>query len=722
MQYTVAGVEVEPAAIFERPTVRPIAAPIPGAMTPDEALVWCLNDRGAVDIAHIGTLCGLARDAVLAALARRIFRVPGSDIWHTADEYLAGDVRHKLEAARRAALHDPSYLPQIAALEAALPAPLTPMEINARFGAPWIPAEVVAVFVQSIIPQFEQAGGKVVYLSAVTKWLVTTEQRLQGNVVEFDWGTPRYHAIDLLDAEINGRPITVYDEDADGNRWVNQIVTLDARAKAERVRNAWKTWVWSDVERATELCRIYNARFNSHRRRDFNGAHLRLEGLNTAALRCGDLDPHQKDAVWMGLQQRTQLVHLPVGGGKTYIGLTLAREWKRLGLASKTLIPVPNHLTEQWAAAANVLYPEMRVLAMSAEDFAKGKRGTFLSRIATEDWDAIICGHSSLGLIEIGSAGDVFVEQELAKLETHLLEARQLAAEQKTRAARRSVKEIERRMAQLETKLQRTAGGIARDTSGITWEQLGIDGLINDEAHLFKNLHILTQMGNVPGIPTGNSARAFDLRMKTWDIRRRGGRVVFMTATPILNTLGEAFIFQTYLQDDVLEEHGLGSFDAWAATFAEKETLFELAPDGSGFRTKERLCRFVNLPELFSLWFRVTFARSKAQLNLPVPAIAGGKPHAVSVPSSPQLRRLTASFAARAERIKTGQVDPSVDNMLAIVGDGRKAALDVRMLGLPADEVNKIGVLADYVARVYHEYDDAKATQIIFCELGTPPR
>jgi N12 class adenine-specific DNA methylase len=364
----------------------------------------------------------------------------------------------------------------------------------------------------------------------------------------------------------------------------------------------------------------------------------------------------------------------------------------------------------------------MRVLAMSAEDFAQSKRGTFLSRIATEEWDAIICGHSSLGLIEMGSAGDAFVEQELARLEAHLHDAREQAKQQGSRASTRSVKAIEKRVAQLETKLQRTASGIARDRGVIQWEELGIDAIIVDESHLFKNLGVVSQMGAIPGIPTGNAARAFDLRMKTWDIRRRGGRVVLMTATPILNTLGEVFIFQTFLQDDVLEQHGLGSFDAWAATFAETETLLELAPDGSGFRTTTRLCRFVNLPELFSLWFRVTFARSKEQLSLPVPAIVGGKPLAVSVPGSPQLRALTAAFAARAERIKTGQVDPSVDNMLTVVGDGRKAALDVHMLGLPADAINKIGVLADHVARLYHDYDDARATQIIFCELGTPPR
>ena len=722
VRYSDAGVEVERAAIFDRPTVRTTANVVPGAMTPDEALVWCLNDRGHVDVDHIAALCGERREAALAALEGRIFRVPGSDCWQTADEYLSGDIAAKMEAAKLAATHDPAYASQVAALEAVLPAALSDTQINARFGAPWIPEAVVADFITSIIPPFREARGSVRYLPALAKWIVTTEVRLVGNLVEFAWGTPRYHAIALLDATLNTRPIAVYDEDAEGRRVLDRIATLDARAKAQRIREAWRVWVWADDARTAQLCAIYNTQFNRWRRRDFNGAHLRLEGLNTAALRCGDLDPHQKDAVWMGLQQRAMLVHLPVGGGKTFIGLTLAHEWKRLGLASKPLIPVPNHLTDQWAAAANQLYSGMRVLAMSAEDFAQHKRGTFLSRIATEDWDAIICGHSSLGLIEMGQAGDAFVEQELAKLEAHLLEARALAKQQGSRASTRSVKAIERRMAQLETKLQRTATGIARDRGVILWEELGIDALIVDEAHAFKNLGVVSQMGAIPGIPTGNAARAFDLRMKSWDVRRRGGRVVLMTATPILNTLGEVFIFQTYLQDDVLEEHGIASFDAWAATFAETETLFELAPDGNGFRTTTRLCRFVNLPELFSLWFRMTFARSKEQLGLPVPTIAGGKPLAVSVPGSPRLRALTASFAARAERIKTGQVDPSVDNMLAIVGDGRKAALDLRMLGLPADEVNKIGVLADHVARLYHDYDDAKATQIIFCELGTPPR
>jgi N12 class adenine-specific DNA methylase len=314
-------------------------------MTPDEALVWSLNDRGHVDVDHIATLCGANREATIAALEGRIFRVPGSDTWQTADEYLSGDIALKLQAATRAVAHDPSYRAQVAALEAALPAPLSDAQINARLGAPWIPEAVVADFIASLIPPFKDAKGSVRYLPALAKWIVTTENRLVGSLVEFEWGTPRYHAIELIEATLNTRPIAVYDEDADGRRVLNTVATLDARARSQRIRETWRTWVWADEARTKELCAIYNAQFNRWRRRDFNGSHLRLEGLNTAVLRSGDLDPHQKDAVWMGLQQRSMLVHLPVGGGKTFIGLTLAYEWKRLGLASKPLIPVPNHLT-----------------------------------------------------------------------------------------------------------------------------------------------------------------------------------------------------------------------------------------------------------------------------------------------------------------------------------------------------------------------------------------
>jgi N12 class adenine-specific DNA methylase len=402
------------------------------------------------------------------------------------------------------------------------------------------------------------------------------------------------------------------------------------------------------------------------------------------------------------------------------VGLAWANEVRRLGLARRVLITVPNNLVEQWGAEANQLYPDMRVLVMSPEDFTKERRGEFLSRIATEDFDAVICAHTSFGFIPTMRATRDFIHAEVWKLRSYLEELRAKA----NKDDKKSLKDIEKKILNLETKLKEIETSSKKDDGRvISWEELGIDALFVDEAQEFKNLYVPTTMGSIPGVPKGDSKRAFDMRVKTRDSLRRGGRVVFATGTPVMNSVGECFVFKVYLAEELLEEHGLEMFDAWARTFAEVVPVFEMTPDGGGFRVNSRLARFVNLPELFNMWYRFTFSRSREQMGLPVPALMGGKRLAISVPASPRLKAFVRDCVRRVDDIKTGKVDPREDNMLKVVSDGAKAALDTRMIfGGEPDPVNKIGVLADYVAEIYRQYEEAKGAQIIYCELGTPKR
>ncbi len=712
------------APIFATPTIRTAPRIIAGSMTADEALLCCLDERGCVDLERIGALAGMSPDVAATTLAGRIYRDPTSQVYVTADAYLSGNIRQKLAAAEQAAVAEPRYAAHGAALQAALPADLTPGQIAVKFGAPWVPADVYMAFITTLIPGFAGsygARGQITYLRPLARWAVADEAySRRSHAATVAWGTGRMHALDIIEKGLNNQTPVIYDELDDGSRVVNQKETLLAREKLERIKEAWAAWIWEDTDRTERLCTLYNTQFNSTRRRDFDGSHLSLPGINTAILRGGDLAAHQKDAVWMILQTPSVLLDLCVGAGKTFICLAAAHELKRLGLAQKILITVPNHLVEQWAAEANRLYPAMRVLAMAADDVAKERRGTFLSRIATEDWDVIICAHTSFGLIEVGTIAGEYIAREVDELRSYLEELQRKPEHNRT--DRRTMKEIERKILSFETRMKEKEHRVTHDDARIiTWEELGIDALFVDEAHEFKNLAVPTLLGNLPGVPKGDSKRAFDMRIKTWDLRRRGGRVVFATGTPVLNTLGEVFIMQKYLQEDVLAAHGIEHFDAWASTFAETQTVFEMTPDGGGFRMNTRLCKFVNLPELFNLWFQMTFSRSREQLGLPTPTLVSGKPIPISVPGTPTLKRLVASFVRRVEAIKAGAVEPAEDNMLKVTSDGRKAALDVRLVRGGAEEpVCKINMLVATVAELYQRYDAAKATQLIYCELATP--
>jgi len=502
---------------------------------------------------------------------------------------------------------------------------------------------------------------------------------------------------------------------------LNPAETVAAQEKQQAIAQAFTRWVWDEPARADELCRLYNERFNSHRMRLYDGSHLSFPGINTTLLRDGDLADYQKGAVWQILQRPSTLLGFAVGGGKTFTAIAAAVEARRLGLCTKALAVVPNNLVGQWASEARRLYPGIKVLAMAPEDFVKQRRGVVLSRIATGDWDLVVIAHTSFTLLPLrADLVASFRDTETDRLRAYLEEQRATAV---TTDEKRSLKQIERAIKKLDERLARMADGIARDSARtIAWGELGLDMLIVDEAQAYKNVHVPTKLTNIAGLPSAHSQRALDMRIKTWDLLRRQRKVVFLTATPIMNTLGEAYVMQLYLQQQQLEEAGIHHFDEWVSLYAQPKMAFEMKPDGSGFRQQTRLATFVNLPELSALWRQVLNLRTKAQMGLPEPVLVTGKVIPVVVPPSAALKRYVQSLAARADDVRNGRVDPTEDNLLRIVGDGRKAALDIRLVvpKAPRQRQSKIGALVANIAALYHAYTPLQGTQLVFCDLATP--
>lgn len=718
----------EKAPIFHGRTLRPLPRVEDGALSVQDALVRSLDTTGRVDLPLICRLSGQPKGAVLHALGGVLFRVPSLAVedYVTADAYLSGNVRAKLREARALATIAPDFQRHVTALEAVQPPLLGKQEIVVRLGAAWLPPEVVRAFIQQLIPVFQ---GAVRFHAFDASWTVVTDSAATGSVENTArWGTRRFTAIEIIQALLVNAPIIVRDviEHADGTTTtvVNDKETAAAQEKALAIREVFGKWIWDDPTRERELVEIYNERFNALRPREYDGAHLTLPGLNTAVLRGGDLSPWQKAAVWQALQNPATLLAHAVGAGKTFTMVTVAREARRMGMANKPLLVVPNHLVGQTALEALRLFPGLSVLSLGPEDFARPRRGVVLSRIATGDWDLVIVPFTSFQFLPIDA--DVlhaFYDRERARLRD-ALEAAEADAKQagtEARERKRAVKKIEKALERLEVRIKTALGRVKRDSERvITWRELGIDLLMIDEAHHYKNLYVPTRL-TVAGAPQADSLRALDLRIKTWDLLRRGRKVVFATATPIMNTLGEAFVMQLYLQEQSLAELGIDHFDAWVSVFAEVRDMFELKPDGSGFQVKSRLNTFINLPELAQLWRTVLNVRTAEQLALPRPTLVGGKPIVVSVPASPVLRQLTQQLVARVERIKNGSVDPRVDNMLRVTSEARLAALDTRLLvGGPETPHCKINALIERVALLAHTYAPARGAQLIFCDLATP--
>ena len=692
--------------------------PAAQASTPHEALLHCLNERGSVDLDFISALLRTPTTDVIASLKGLIFQTPTGN-WVTADDYLSGNVRAKLLEAEAAAAIDPIFEHNVHALRTVQPRPLGAGEIIARLGAGWVPEEIVTAFATALVPDY---NGQITYNAPLARWIVPCASYNAAHTFEATqrWGTPRVHAIELLEDALNLRRTAVYDQKGTGKdkvRVLNLVETAAAQAKLTEIKDHFMEWVWDDPNREQELCDRYNHTFNVYRARHFDGSHLTLPGSATSQT----LQPHQKDSVWRALQTKTGLLpNHPTGSGKTYIGIASAMELRRLGLVSKPLVTVPPIAVSTWIAQAQSLYPTIRLLTTDVNDFTRERRGETLSRIATGDWDLIIVPHSSFKLLPLMPATlRRFVQREIDTLRSHITD---LESEDDF-ASRRSIKQLERQAKTLEAQLKEEDGAIRRDDERtITWEELGVDYLIVDEFDAFKNLAFATKMTRIAGLPNSHSQQAFDMHVKIQYLREHGGRVLALTATAISNTVAEIYTVQRYLQPEVLEQLGLSHFDAWAQMFGDTVTELELKVDGSGWRQHTRFAKFVNVPELSRQLQQVLDIKTKKDLNLPTPALIGGSSIIEEIEPSPAQQEFTQTLADRADAIKTCRVKPNQDNMLMVTSDGRKAALDIRLVrpDLPEDPDGKINHVANNVHAVWQRTHTNAGAQLLFLDLSVP--
>ena len=682
---------------------------------PDEALALSMQWRGRVDAEYMAGLLDAEPAAVLDDLVARamIFRDPTSDRYETADAYLSGNVKQKLHAAAAAG---PDFAGNVAALEQVIPEDLPPSAIAARLGAVWIPAEVVEGFMEEVL---QLQGVTVVFSATAGAWSVVTNRwATQRNVVcTQEYGTTRMDAVDLIRHALNVQTPTVRDPDPlkEGCYLVNKEQTLAAREKMGAIKDCFARWAFDEPARRERLCRIYNELFNCLRPREFNGAHLKLPGFSN----CFELHPSQRNAIWRIVQSgNTGLFHA-VGAGKTAIMVAASMEKRRLGVAHKPAHVVPNHMLHQYTAEFVRLYPCAKVLMASKHDLVGDRRREFVARIATGDWDAVVMTHSTFELLPMSSE---FIGAHIRAIIRELeLAVRSASNEERSN---RIVKQLEQMKKSWKVRLERLENRERKDDF-LWWELLGIDDLSIDEAHLHKNLWRHTKMARVAGLPLANSQRAFDLYLKTrhtmalYDDAQRG--VVLATATPVANSMAEIHTFQRYLQPKTLQRLGLEQFDAWAATFGETVTALEIAPDGSGYRLNTRFARFVNVPDLMTVFCDVSDIRTKEMLRLPEPDLKGGKPKIVTCKPSEALKAFVKTLVQRAERLRTERVDPRVDNMLNITNDGRKAALDMRLVGIGrADPNGKVAQCAAAVHAIWQSTVSLKRAQLVFCDLSTP--
>lgn len=712
--------------MFSKRTIR-AARPAERVETASEALALSVGERAGIDFGYMQQLTGKDKDTLVNDLQGVIFADPleknsdGEPRYYTADEYLSGDVRHKLQVAKLAAQNNPAFAVNVQALETVQPKDLEASEIAVRLGATWLAPELIKQFADELVdaPYYVRDRVKVLYIPLTGVWNVTNKSFTGGNIkATVTYGTQRANFYHILEESLNLRDVRVFGtkEDMQGNkiRVLNAAATQEAQMKQQQIEDAFKDWIWKDPTRRQMLVKEYNERFNSLRPREYDGSHILFHGMSPEIT----LRPHQKNAIAHILYGGNTLLAHVVGAGKTYEMVAAAMEKKRLGLCSKTLICVPNHLTEQLAGEALQLYPNANILVARRTDFEKANRKRFCAKIATGNYDIIVIGHSQFERIPLSQ------ERQVEYLQSQIHDViSQVAQLKEERAENFTVKQMERMRKQLEKKLDKLNDQSRKDDV-VTFEQLGVDSLMVDEAHAFKNLAVLSKMRNVAGISQTESQRASDLYMKCRYLDEITGSrgVVFATGTPISNSMAELFTMQRYLQRETLEQHGLSSFDAWASTFGETVTAVELAPEGTGYRTKTRFSKFYNLPELMSMFKQVADVQTADMLNLPVPKLVGGKPINVALPPSPQQKQMVADLADRAEEIRAGNVDPTEDNMLKVTNDGRKLALDQRLIdpNLPENPNDKVHACAENVYRIWSETKDKKLTQLVFCDLSTP--
>jgi N12 class adenine-specific DNA methylase len=702
-------------AIFERRTLErhQAAERVDSAA---EALAISLNETAGISWPRMQRLTGRAPAQLQRELDTLIYRNPEGD-WETADRYLSGDVRARLRTAEAAAGIDPSYQRNAEALKAVQPPDLLPGDICARLGSSWIPTGDIKQFVAELL-DVPAHSINVSHSDAIATWTLALDYYAKTGVANTTThGTPRALASNLIEDALNGRTPTIYDQLDKDTRVVNQQETLAAREAQQKLKDRFSEWVWQDEERAARLARIYNDRFNNLRLRTYDGSHLTFPGMNRSMLRRNDLDKHQKDAVWRILQDPNTLLAHVVGAGKTAVMTAAAMEMKRLGLATKPMIVVPNHLVEQWGAAFLQLYPHANIFVAGKDFFTAGNRQKAMARIAGGNYDAVIVSHKSFELLPVSDETfRRFVGKQMEQLEDAIREAK--AEKGDNRAI---VKDLEKAKKRLAARLKERADRERKDDA-VTFEQLGVDRIFVDESDLYKNLGFTSKMNRIAGLPNTESNRALDMYMKTRYLAERGGGIVFATGTPISNTMAEMYTLMRYLAPELLAAAGVEHFDAWAGNFGEAVTALELAPDGSGYRMHTRFAKFVNLPELLSMFRSFADVQTADMLHLPRPAIEGGKPHIISAPASDEIKAYVQTLVARAQRLRTSRVDPSVDNMLKITGDGRKAALDMRLVDPFADVHGdtKISRAIEKIYETWKQGKDKRLTQLVFCDLSTP--
>lgn len=708
--YDPEGGVAEKADVFFRRTVG-VVRKVDRCNTPEEALLVSLHERGCVDVALMASLLGQASSAFLPDMADRglIFLNPETSQWETADAYLAGNVRSKLEMAEAAG---GEFVRNVEALKAVVPADLGPGEIDARIGSTWIPARDYAEFLDQLL---ECEGCTVEFCAEAGAWNIDVPWQGERSVASTQtFGTGRISAGELFVVTLNQMVPTIRDRDPVTDRYfVNTEETIAAREKQQALKEAFGAWVFADASRCERLVRLYNDQFNSVRLREFDGSGLALPGFSEVF----NLHRHQKDAIWRIVSGgvNTLLAHV-VGAGKTLTMICGGMELRRLGMASKPCYVVPNHMLEQFAAEFLRAYPGANILMASKDDLVGDKRRTLLSRIATGDWDGVLITHASFERIKMSDeAMTTFIEARVYEIECAI------RASKSQKRGNRIVKELERAKKSWLARLEKLAAKSKKDDM-LTFEELGVDFLFIDEAHYFKNLYRFTKMTRVAGLPNANSERAFDMFVKTRHVMdKHGGRsgVVFATGTPVSNSMAEMWTMQRYLQPATLRGNHVAQFDTWAGNFGESVTALELSPDGGGYRMNTRFARFVNLPELMTMFREVADIRTADMLKLPVPRF-----HLETVTAKPTaaLKAFVATLVERAEAIRNGTVSPNEDNMLAVTNDGRKAALDMRLVVPREPEApdGKVSLCAERIHGIWRDTIAFRGTQAVFCDLSTP--
>lgn len=714
--------------IFYKRTIQPYKE-ITHTETSEQALICSLNQTGKVSLNYMSKLCDKDVETIIQELKGKIFRNPlnakyTNDItvgWETAEEYLSGYVKDKLAVAEAFAQENEMYLENVKALKEVQPVKLEASDIEVNLGATWIPEEYIMQFAKETLKANYDYGMEIRYNKQLSRWII--ENKYSQNNIENTqiYGTKRITGLDLLEDTLNLKHTTIYDpdpKDPEGKkRIVNKQETILAREKQESLKERFKKWIYEDAERRDIVVDIYNKQFNRIRLRNYDGSHLELPNMSKLI----ELKPHQKNAVARILygKDNTLLAHC-VGAGKTFEMVAGCMELRRLGIAKKPLIAVPNHLVEDWGKEFYKLYPNAKILVATKKDFKKENRQKLQAKIATGDYDAIIMAHSSFEKIPVSrEVQEKFIQDEISKIEMALSSAKTSSGKTRT------ISQLETAKRNAEKRLEQLLNSKQKDNV-IEFEKLGVDYLFVDEAHSYKNLYVYTKMNDIAGVQHTRSQKASDMYMKIQYLleKNKGKGVCFATGTPVSNSMSELYTMQRYLQPETLKEMGLSNFDDWATTFGEVVSSFEIAPDGSGYRLKERFSKFNNIPELMNMFRQVADIQTPEMLKLPVPKLKNNEYTIVESPASPELEEFIQTLVERSAKIKDGGVDPREDNMLNITNEGKKSALDMRLIDESCDDViySKINKAVDNIYRIYKESENIKGTQLIFSDISTPSK